>query len=75
MLTELYKTLTLIDSFKKGGSLWLRLKWGNVLFYTLDHLLNSLLFMQLESISGCENYLYFIYLLKNEIYYFSNITG
>ena len=38
MLTELQKSLISIDFFKKGVSLQLRLRWGNVLSYALDHL-------------------------------------
>ena len=30
--------------------------------------------MQLKDISGYKNYLYFIHLLRNEVYYFLNIT-
>ena len=41
MLTEFQKSLTSIDSFKKGVNLRLRLRWGNVSSYALDHLYST----------------------------------
>ena len=37
--------------------------------YLTPYALNSSLSMQLERISGCDIYLYFVHLSKNEVYY------
>ena len=41
--------------------------YSSFLSYALDHLLNFSLSTQLDSISGCGNYLYYAYLLRNKV--------
>ena len=43
------------------------------LMHSTAYILDFLPSMQSEDIFDCRNYLYFVYLLRNEVYHFSNV--